>query len=394
MRCFAIFAVLFCFAHAQDADPKQSLAKKFVELKIELATATAGAREALSGTGDPAQQAKARMEYFRQTGVFCQKAMQLVNDYPNDPDTLAVLNWILAGPFGYTEEAGLSIDAAYDRLISKFSDDERILPLCENARRFALGSTKSIALLRAVVKRNPSQRVRGLVSLRLGDLLVEYANFAATFKDAEANGRDVPDFQRISTPMRREFLNSDSARLKSEAIAVFEQAVRSWTNVKASPEQTVGEIAEGRLFGLRELTPGKPAPALNGFDLELKEVKLSGYRGKVVVLVFWAGWWAPSTAVAAPIRDLLKHFEGKPIAVLGVNADANRETADRVAKQEQITWPSVFDGSTGHGPIATKWGIVIWPTIYVIDVDGVIRHVTHDATRLEPIIAELLKVKK
>jgi peroxiredoxin len=112
------------------------------------------------------------------------------------------------------------------------------------------------------------------------------------------------------------------------------------------------------------------------------------------VVVFWAGWWPRSAALAAPLRDLVQRYNGKPFAVLGINADGSREVAARVAEQERMSWPSIFDGNTGRGPIATKWGIVIWPTVYVIDQNGIIRHVGYDASKLEPVIDGLLATKK
>jgi hypothetical protein len=58
----------------------------------------------------------------------------------------------------------------------------------------------------------------------------------------------------------------------------------------ASPRasQTIGEFARTRLNRLRVLAPGKPAAEIDGEDTDVKRFKLSEYRGKVVLLVFWA----------------------------------------------------------------------------------------------------------
>ena len=333
-------------------------------------------------------------ELFALSVPYGRKALQLAEENASDPAAFDALSWIVTGPFGYTEKGGPLIDAAYDLLTKRFSSDKRILPLCEGSRRFALSSKNPLELLKAVVDRNPSRHIRGAASLRLGDLLVEYAQQVDAFKDAEANSRDVPDIERISPQLRRYFSYADAAQFRSQAIAVYERAARECGNIKPFSDLTIAEITQGRLFGLRELVVGKSAPPLDGNDLQMNDVKAASYRGKVVVVVFWAGWWPRSTSIAAPLRDLVQRYNGKPFTVLGINADGSRDAAARVADQERMPWPSIFDGNSGRGPIATKWGIVIWPTIYVIDQSGIIRHVGSDASNLAPIIDGLLAVKK
>jgi peroxiredoxin len=182
--------------------------------------------------------------------------------------------------------------------------------------------------------------------------------------------------------------------LEKEAEGVFQRSLTEFGNIKAYSDQTVEEIARGRLFRLHELLVGKKAPALEGEDLQQNRVKLSDYRGKVTVVVFWAGWWPPSTAVAARGHEFLRLYEGKPFALLGVNGDDSLQAAERAVEQEKLTWPSIYDGNGGRGPLATAWGITNWPTIFVFDAEGVIRHIAHDGDRLEEVIDGLMKTKK
>jgi hypothetical protein len=93
-------------------------------------------------------------------------------------------------------------------------------------------------------------------------------------------------------------------------------------------------------------------------------------------------------------RSLVKKMEGKPFVLLGVNSDTNREALKPVLKQEQITWRSFWDRSTG-GPIARAWGIQGWPTLVLIDQKGVIREMSPEVLRnpdaLDKAIENLLK---
>jgi hypothetical protein len=73
-------------------------------------------------------------------------------------------------------------------------------------------------------------------------------------------------------------------------------------------------------------------------------------------------------------RSLVKKMEGKPFAIVGVNSDKDRDALKDIIKKEEMTWRSFWnDGSTG-GPISTKWNVHGWPTLYVLDHKGTIRH--------------------
>ena len=73
-------------------------------------------------------------------------------------------------------------------------------------------------------------------------------------------------------------------------------------------------------------------------------------------------------------RSLVKKMESKPFVLLGVNSDKNKDDLKKVMEKEQITWRSWWDGGSTSGPIAKSWNVQGWPTMYVIDHKGVIRH--------------------
>ncbi len=73
-------------------------------------------------------------------------------------------------------------------------------------------------------------------------------------------------------------------------------------------------------------------------------------------------------------RSLVKRLADKPFALLGINSDRDREELKKTMEKEQITWRSWWNGGSTQGPIAKKWNVRGWPTIYVLDHKGVIRY--------------------
>jgi len=72
-------------------------------------------------------------------------------------------------------------------------------------------------------------------------------------------------------------------------------------------------------------------------------------------------------------RSLVAELKDEPFALLGINSDPIDKV--RAAKErENMTWRSWWDGGNTQGPIATMFGVVGWPTIYVLDHKGVIRY--------------------
>jgi len=73
-------------------------------------------------------------------------------------------------------------------------------------------------------------------------------------------------------------------------------------------------------------------------------------------------------------RSLVKKLEGKPFALVGVNSDRDKVALKKAMEKENITWRSFWNGGSTSGPISTRWAIEGWPTLYVIDGKGVVRH--------------------
>jgi hypothetical protein len=71
-------------------------------------------------------------------------------------------------------------------------------------------------------------------------------------------------------------------------------------------------------------------------------------------------------------RSLVEKLKDQPFALIGMNSDS-KDVLRKAMGSEHITWRSFWDGGSTGGPIATRWNVHGWPTIFILDEEGVIR---------------------
>lgn len=132
---------------------------------------------------------------------------------------------------------------------------------------------------------------------------------------------------------------------------------------------------------------GSQAPEITGKDGEDKEFKLSEYRGKVIVLDFWADWCPHCRNMYGEERDMVERLKDQPFALLGVNCD-EADRARSVIGTDKITWRTWVDGPAG--PIAEQYQVGSFPTVFVLDKDGYIRYRDVRGEELSAVVDSLM----
>ena len=196
--------------------------------------------------------------------------------------------------------------------------------------------------------------------------------------------------QGIAGYLLAESLLAESERqpaLEAEALVLLERVVAEFGNVVLG-DYSLAERAEPELFERKSLRPGQPAPEITGYDVDGREFKLSDYRGKVVLINFWADWSADCVQLYPYQRLLAEKHKDLPFVILGVCNDT-RERLRTVVDWKQVTWRSWNDGR--NGLITRKWNVHSLPTTYLIDHTGTIRFKNLKLDEMETAVIPLLK---
>ena len=135
-------------------------------------------------------------------------------------------------------------------------------------------------------------------------------------------------------------------------------------------------IALCAIFVLYSLALSKeessPAPAFNGKTPDGEVIKLADYKGKVVLLDFWASWCGPCREEMPFLIQLHEKVRKNGFTVIGVNVDTEVEKAEGFLNQlgQRPSFPVVFDP---EGKIPPLYAVSGMPTTVLIDKHGVIR---------------------
>src|SRR5947199_9585537 len=89
---------------------------------------------------------------------------------------------------------------------------------------------------------------------------------------------------------------------------------------------------------------GNPAPAFNLQTLDGKTVTIESFKGKVVLIDFWATWCGPCRKALPELKDLRQRNAREPLVVVSVSADEDRKTAAEFARQNGMDWLQAWDG--------------------------------------------------
>jgi peroxiredoxin len=325
-------------------------------------------QQALQAARTPAEKEAAAAKHPR-PDLYAERFLALARAEPKDPAAFDALSWVVryaAGPASGDDPRSQALEL----LRRNHVRDERLGQVLTGL--VEAPDPASEALLRRALAKSPHEGVRARACVSLAQNLKFRARTVERLKDPEVARQSRAAWGSATVAALRK---RDPGALRAESEKLFRRTIKEFGTVRHPQQGTLARLAENNLAALRDpVAVGKPAPEISGRDQAGKTFKLSDYRGKVVLLDFWADAYTADRVVYKLERALVKRLAGRPFVLLGVNGDSSRERLKKVRAREKMTWRCWWDRGTS-GPLGTRWEVRMWPTLFVIDAKGVVRHV-------------------
>jgi peroxiredoxin len=246
-----------------------------------------------------------------------------------------------------------------------------------------------------------------LVKVRMNAIGAEAKNATDAQKQEPAfNQRMQAQFEVFNKELAKADYDFVRANPNSWASLDALQNVRMWDLPQYA---TVGPLYEtlspalknspaGREYGemvrgLKEIAVGQPAPAFSQKTPEGKTVSLADYRGKYVLVDFWASWCGPCRQENPAVTKVYNEFKGRNFDIVGVSLDdeKGRDKWLKAVQDDHLAWTQVSDLRGWQNEAAQRYHVQAIPQNFLIDPNGKIVAANLKGEQLQATLAQLLK---
>jgi thiol-disulfide isomerase/thioredoxin/tetratricopeptide (TPR) repeat protein len=330
--------------------PPQTPAQEVESLVKEYRRARSNYRRFLGDAVTVAQKTRAQAS-APHLELYAERFHRLAEQHRDNPASLSALTWVLEQTES-TRSTPLSAAAVKlrKRALEAIQRDHLARAnLDEVCRLLSMAADPDCdSVLTAIHEKHPQEKMRGVAALALA---------LSRSRQAERCRPSNPSLARV---------------LSAQAEEKFLLVIERFAGVRLG-SSTMGVLAQKGFQDVRYLNIGSVAQEIDGEDINGNRFKLTDYRGKVVVLDFWANWCGYCRVEYGATKSLVQRLAGKSFAYLGINCDDDRAVVKRVVDRHGLTWRSWYDGGSEGGRIQRQWQIDSFPTVFVLDRKGVIR---------------------
>ena len=178
------------------------------------------------------------------------------------------------------------------------------------------------------------------------------------------------------------------------AVEVFKQMKRDFPGM-GNAEENIAMLE--RLVAVRKiqqsLAVGTQFPDFNEKDIAGKPLSMTAFKGKVVLVDFWATWCIGCVLELPNVLKTYEKYHDKGFEVVGISLDDDQKKLQNFVKQRKIIWQQYCDGQAWDSKLAQRYAVTVLPTTYLLDSDGRIIGKDLRGGALEEAVAKALAQK-
>ncbi len=369
MRRRFLILTMLCLAAI---DPTRAFADdRFVTLKTEYETAVKereaeydAAYQAAEKRGEESLKAF-RFDKPHPGPMYSARFLAIAEADPNGPNALEAIWMALSTSSSDNGQSRETRATAFKLLRALYVVSPDIGKVVNRLARFEEDDAK--AFVNDVIARNPDRAIQAKAYLAILGVCDRKADIASELKKNEKL-RDQIGKESVA----KRIADGEKAKLEAERI-------------NRILDEKYADIVS-------DLSIGAKMRALVSEDLDGKTVTLDDFKGKVVVLDIWTTWCGPCKEMIPHEREMVTRLKDKPFALVSISFDAEKKTlADFLAKKP-MPWNHWWNGA--EGKLMDTLNIQHYPTIFVLDPQGVIRYKEIRGEELEKAVNTLLEEAK
>ncbi len=218
----------------------------------------------------------------------------------------------------------------------------------------------------------------------------QYQNFADSLNQqyilySNTNPSKLEDIKVEFQKAEKQFIDDIKTKIKNQKLSIV--SVLALTQLKVDTDFEFIDSTATKLedlkgtstyidafltdfANLKSTSVGQPAPDFQANTPDGKIIKLSDYKGKYILLDFWASWCGPCRRENPVVVQAYKTFKNKNFEILSVSLDEDNEKWKQAIKDDNLTWNHVSDLKGWDSDLAKLYGVESIPQSYLLDSKG------------------------
>jgi peroxiredoxin len=253
-----------------------------------------------------------------------------------------------------------------------------VMPGLASAAEEPSAATKELREL--VTKIQTKLKAGDRTEAKLADELKEFDALLAKHKDEKTD--DVAQILMMKAQLYSQVLGNEE-----KGQELFEQLKKDFPDSKPVARLKKQEEAEKTRSGL---VAGAKFPDFDEKDLLGKPFNLAAYKGKVVLVDFWATWCGPCVGELPNVQAAYEKHHAAGFEIVGISLDSDKAKLEKFIESKKMPWQQYFDGKGWENKLAGKYGVNSIPATYLLDGEGKIIAKNLRGEALEAAVAKAL----